>query len=404
MADNVVDQVQDAQAVDQTQPQEFDLAAQMAIALGGGIAPQPADSSTDASVAMNGAVATDATDAGAAAPGAAISAPSQDDPFGIFKEKFGYETPDAAIKDIEELRAFKAQPRAEEFYIPDDESGAILRAIAAGKREEVWKHLDQELRIEKLVNAEITKDTAADIVKMGMQMKYKDFTPAEIDYKFNKQFGIPQEPVQLQDEEDVDYQARVTAWKDVVMDKQMDLIIEAKTIRPELQNAKTKFVIPDIATPIDEGYIQYKQMLEAKPQLDAEVKEAYKAFTPKAVETRINFKDEANKIDFEFQYEPKAEKLSKAVEIACDADLFWKTFTNSDGTPNRLKFIDAILYSIDKEEILKSALNQGKNAGIKSGLVDNSQSGGLIRQMPQTQELSELDKQMAIALGKHARR
>jgi hypothetical protein len=139
-------------------------------------------------------------------------------------------------------------------------------------------------------------------------------------------------------------------------------------------------------------------MLGTNAQADKETKEAYKALTPKAVETKINFKDEANKIGFEFQFEPDAEGFAKAAQTASDADLFWKEFMNSDGSPNRVKFLDAIYYAQNKEKILMSALNQAKNATIKASLPDNSQ-GGLVRQIPQTQEPNELEKNMRAALA-----
>lgn len=365
----------------------FDLAAHMAIALNGGIAPQETQTH----------VAPDATqEAGAAAT--TITEPSNSDPFGLFKEKFGYETPEAAIQDIERLRAFEAQPRTPEFTVPDDDSASILRALAAGKKEDVWKALDHEMRIDRLLSTEVNKDSAADIVKMGMALKYKDLTPDEINYKFNKQFSLPPKPVQTLEEDNTDFQERLSVWQDQANDKQMELMIEAKLAKPELQNAKGKLEFPQIETPADEGYIQYKKMLEENARQDAETKEAYKALTPKAIETKINFKDEANKIAFEFQFEPDGEKFKKAVEIATNADLFWKTFMNSDGTPNRTLFLESIMYALDKNSILMAAMNQSKNATIKAQLPDNSQ-GGLVRQAPQTQEPSDLDKMMRASLA-----
>lgn len=388
MADNVLEQTTPTNTeVQEPAAPAFDLAASMAIALNGGIAPQEAQAQA----------APDATqEAGAAAT--TITEPSNSDPFGLFKEKFGYETPEAAIQDIERLRAFEAQPRTPEFTVPDDESASILRALAAGKKEEVWKALDHEMRIDRLLNTEVNKDSAADIVKMGMALKYKDLTPDEINYKFNKQFSLPPKPVRTLEEDDTDFQERLSVWQEQANDKQMELMIEAKLAKPELQNAKGKLEFPQIETPADEGYIQYKKMLDDNARQDAETKEAYKAFTPKAIETRINFKDEANKIAFEFHYEPDGEKFKKAVEIATNADLFWQTFMNSDGTPNRTLFLESIMYALDKNNILMAAMNQSKNATIKAQLPDNSQ-GGLVRQIPQTQEPSDLDKMMRASLA-----
>lgn len=391
MADNVIEQpVQETQVAQPDHSAE--LAAQMHIALNGGMPSSEAIEPGDVAPVVEGAPIT-ATSADATATQAGTVA----DPFGIFKEKFGIDTPEAAIKQFEELLAFKAQPRATEFVVPDDETGAMVRAIAAGKREEVWKILDHDIKIDRLLTAEVTKETAPDIVKMGMQLKYKDLSPEEINYRYKKQFSVPAEPVQGDDEEDGVYQQRVSAWQEISTDRQMELMIEAKLARPELQNAKTKLVFPEIESSVDEGYVQYQKMLENNAAEDQKTKAAYKLLTPKDAETKLAFKDEANKIAFEFQFEPDGELFNKAVEIASNADMYWQTFTNPDGTPNRKLFLESIMYAIDKGKVLMSAMNQSKNAAIKATLPDNSQ-GGLIRQIPQTQEPNELEASMRAAL------
>lgn len=388
MADELIQQTAPettTQITEQAAP-EMDLAARMAIALNGGLVPQ-----------TNEAPAPAEANTGSQ-PAATVQATTENDPFGIFKEKYGWENPEAAIQEVDRLRAFEAQPRTPEFTVPDNESAAILRAIAAGKKEDVWRALDHEMRIERLLTGEVNENSAADIVKMGMALKYKTLSPEQINYKFNKQFAIPAQPQKGFEEEDDVYNQRVAEWQQVANDRKMELMIEAEMAKPELQNAKGKLEIPDIETPVDEGYIQYQKMLEESAKNDAETKAAYQKLTPKAIETKLNFKDEANKVAFEFQYEPDAEGFKKAVEIASNSDLFWQTFTNPDGTPNREKFLDAIYYANNKEKVLLAALNQSKNATIKAGLPDNSQ-GGLIRQTPQSQEPNELDKNMQMALA-----
>jgi hypothetical protein len=138
-------------------------------------------------------------------------------------------------------------------------------------------------------------------------------------------------------------------------------------------------------------------MLEESAKQDTETVAAYKALTIKDAETKLAYKDEANKIEFEFQHVPDSELFNKAVEIASNSELFWKTFTNPDGTPNRPLFLDAIMFALDKSKVLFSAMNQAKNAAIKAQLPDNSQ-GGLVRQIAQSQEPDELASQMANAL------
>lgn len=385
MADELIQQTApetSTQNTDVAAP-EMDLAAHMAIALGNGIPPQTAP--------LESTVTTQE-------PPVVVEDRSVGDPFGLFKEKYGWENPEAAIQDIDRLRAFEAEPRIPQFQVPDDESGRILRALAAGKKQEVWQALDHEMRIERLLTSEVTKDSAVDIVKMGMALKYKDLSPDEINYRFNKQFAIPAQPQKGYDEDEEVYNQRLSEWQAIATDKQMELMIEAKLAKPELQNAKGKLEIPDIETPVDEGYVQYQQMLETRTQQDQETKAAYQKLNPKAIETKLDFKDEPNKIAFQFQYEPDADGFKQAVEIASNMDLFWQTFSNPDGTPNREKFLKAIYFANNEEKVLLSALNQSKNATLKAQLPDNSQ-GGLVRQVPQSQEPNELEKQMRQALA-----
>jgi hypothetical protein len=321
------------------------------------------------------------------------------DPFGIFKEKFGYDTPETAIKEIEELRAYKATPIIPELKFENEESARIVKALQAGKHAEVYSILEQQVKIDRLVEGDMTAEKAADVVKLGMQIKYKDLTPQEIDYKFNKQFALPPKPALLAGEDQEEYDARVATWQSVVDDKKMELMIEAKLAKPELQTSKQKLVFPEIEQNIDPNYEQYLNALQEGDKVAAQAAIEYQKITPDSVETKLRFIDEPNKIDFEFQYKPTPEKFAQAMQVTMDEANLWALFNNPDGTPNREKFLRVINYALDEQGVIMEAIKQGKNAALKSNLPDNS-TGGLVRNLPssQTQEPSELDKQMRIAL------
>ena len=381
MAD-IVDNQEQSQ-VQTPDPQKAELDQMMAISLNGGL---PPETNTAPQEAAQSAVVENP----------AVVTPNV---FDTFKEKYGYEKPEDVLADIEQYRALKAAPAATpEIKFENEESERLFKAITSGKRNEVFQILEKQERIERLIGLEVNKDTAADIVKYGMQLKYKDLTPEEINYKFNKTFAIPNKPIQAVEEDDTDYQTRISAWQDIVTDKQMELMIEAKLAKPDLEASKSKLVIPEIEQTADEDYLQYKKMLEERPRLDAELKEAYKALTPKQLEIKSNFKDEPNKIAFDFQFEPDVEGFTMAVDIASDSSKFWQMYVDKDGKPDRVKFLSDIYFARNRERIIQEAMNQAKNATIKSMLPDNSQ-GGLVRQMPQTQEPSELDKQMRASLA-----
>ena len=314
--------------------------------------------------------------------------------FQTFAEKYGWQTPEDAAKEIEELRLSKANQATVEPKFENDKSKQLFEAIQAGKSDEVYEILAQQKKLDSLTSSEITKDNADAIVKLGMQLKYKDLTQSEIDYKFKKQFGLPKEPIL--DVDDDDSVAEHNEWKERVSEIEMEKIIEAKLAKPELELAKSKLVLPNIASTVDEDYIQYQKDLEDREKLNVEAKEAYKAFVPKAVEAKMNFNDEANKIQFEFQYEPTPEDFAKTVEVVVDQEKFWNRYKNSDGTPNRQLFLQDVHFILNKEKVMMEAMKQSKNATLKSQLADNSQ-GGFQRQIPQTQEPNELHKQMMAA-------
>lgn len=353
---------------------------QMAISLNGGILP-PAQSSA-------AAVATDAP----------TTTPS--DSFGLVKEKFGYETPEAAIQDIETLRSFRAAPPVTPLKFENAISQQVVEALQAGKLNEVHEILDQQLKIDRLTTGEMTVDSATDVVKLGMQLKYKDLTQAEINYKFNKQYGLPPKPALLPAEDQDEYNERVATWQAQVDDKKMELLIDAKLARPELAASKSKLVFPTIDRPQEAAFQEWQKSIQEDDRLSAETTEAYKAFTPKSLESKLHFTDKDNKVDFDFSFEPDPEGFNQAMTLVGDIEEFWKSYYNPDGTPDRKRFLADVYFAKNRDKVIAAALRQSMNATIKASLPDNS-TGGLVRQLPQTQEEGYLDKMMRISLKGH---
>ena len=325
----------------------------------------------------------------------------QDTPFnfGAFTEKYGYQTPDDAFKEIEELREKAKNAGSVEIQFPDETSEKLYKAFQAGKLDDVYSYLDQHRQLERFGAIEVTDETADDIIKLGMKLEYKDLTQAEIDYKFRKSFSLPKEPVQGISEDEDEFEARKNEWREVVEDIKMNKIIEAKLMKPKLEQSKSKLTLPEIEQFADDGYIQYQKELEEDQKSAAEAREQYQKLTTKAFETKMNFNDEANKISFDFQFEPEADSVKRTVELLSNPQLFQKEFVGQDGKPDRLKFAQVIHYGLNRERELMEAMKQAKNAAIKSSLPDNAQGNGLVRQLPQQQELSDFDKQMQMSLA-----
>lgn len=313
------------------------------------------------------------------------------------KTNLGYESWEAAKAEIEELRQLKANPTKAEIKYENEVSQKLAQAWMAGKTDEVFEYLNEQRQLDRLTTAEVSKDTADEIIKLGMKLRYKDegLNETEIAYKFNKQYSIPKEPVELATETAEEFEQRHNDWKEQVADIEMSKIIDAKVAKRDLEAAKQKLVLPTVESSVDEDYIQYKKDLEESARIDEETKQAYKAFTPEAVEAKMNFNDEANKIAFEFQYKPTQEEFAQAVEMVTNPGKFWGMYKNSDGSPNRQKFLQDIQFLVSREKMTMEAMKQAKNATIKQMLLaDNSQSGQFQRQPAQQGEPSEIHKLM----------
>lgn len=316
----------------------------------------------------------------------------------FLEKELGFKSWDEAKAGIAEYRQLKANPTPAEIKYENEVSKKLAEAWMAGKTDDVYEYLDQQRRLDRLTSSEVTKDTADEIIKLGMQIRYKDegLTVDEIGYKFNKQYALPKEPKQTDIEDDDVFAERLQTWKEQVADIEVSKIIDAKVAKRELENAKAKLVLPTIENAVDQEYLQYKKDIEESTKMAAESKEAFKTFTPKSIELKLDFNDEANKIAFPFQFEPDQESFNKAVEFVSNPDSP-NPFANQDGTPNRQKVLEALYFGMNKEKVLIEAMKQAKNATIKAMLPDNSNSGVGNRQIPQNQEPNELHKYMQAA-------
>jgi len=158
----------------------------------------------------------------------------------FIKERFGYDSVEQAEQEFKKL---KEQPS---FEFKDDVSRTLFDAIREGKADDVYEILNQQKRLEKLTNSELTVDLAAEIVKTNIKNKYKDLSADDVELLFYDQHFVPLKPEQGYDESDEDYAGKVKTWQSQVDYAERKLMIEAKVIRPELEKLKSEIKLPDI--------------------------------------------------------------------------------------------------------------------------------------------------------------
>lgn len=251
------------------------------------------------------------------------------------KDKWGYDSEETFEKEFNELKQLKEK---KPFEFSNDDSKKVAELINEGKTKELRQFLETQERLSDLTTAEVTKDTAEDIIKLGMQLKYKDLSPSEIRYKFNKEFGLPKEPAQGDLESDDEFAARKSDWQEKVNDIITNRVIEAKLLKPELSKFKTELVLPTI-----ERQEQQPQQQVSQKDLDAfkALQDTFVQNVQKSINSFNGFSVQVKDkdVDYTVSYTPSTEekslifnKVKQFTDAGFDANaIFAERWVEADG-------------------------------------------------------------------------
>lgn len=154
----------------------------------------------------------------------------------------------AIIKaEREEYKKLK-EAKPEELKFENEDSKKLHELFRQGKWKEANSIIQKQERIDELYSAEVNKDTAADIIKLNMELKYPTLTKQQLEFQYKQEYGIPKEPVMKDTEDETEFQERHQAWEETVANIQMKAEIAATMAKPELAAAKSKLVLPDIVS------------------------------------------------------------------------------------------------------------------------------------------------------------
>jgi hypothetical protein len=166
------------------------------------------------------------------------------------KREFGFENIENAKTEIEALRKLKEQAATpQEIKFANEQSEKFFNSLKEGKEDDVYEYLSNKKKLERAEKLDVTNAVnAAELLKLNFQYKYKDqgLTGEEINDLFHEQYAKPPKPEQGVDQEDEDYKAEVSKWKQQceVVDKRV--IRDAKIQKPELVKYKADLAIPDL--------------------------------------------------------------------------------------------------------------------------------------------------------------
>lgn len=328
-------------------------------------------------------------------PAATATAETQDeilDPKDWVKREFDVEDTETLKQQLKEYRELKEKPASTEYKFENEDSQRLAEAISKGDRKEVLRILETQQQVENLVSAEVNDDTAGDIIKLGLKLKHKDLTDAEINHKYNKQYGVPKEPIKGEFEDDTEFEEKHEAWKERVAEIKMDKIIEAKTMKPELLKANSELKLPEVSKDNNVG----KQ--EQSPEDLVKFDQAKTTFLQSAKQTvegfnGFNVQVKDKDVDFSVGYTPSveeknliSEKLNVLAESGFDANAifaerWYDNATQTFKTEQMTKDLSRMLIgeNADKKLAFDSAnkrmeafLQEKKNVSVKEGNKDST--------------------------------
>jgi hypothetical protein len=279
---------------------------------------------------------------------------------------------DGAQQNQEQAEAEESQAQEviqepqREVHYENEVSEQIHKALSEGKYDDVYKYLERNNKLEKLTTGEITnRDVAEDVVKEAMRLKYSDLSEDEISYKFNRQFKLPKEPVQGLAETDDEFSERMEEFKQKVQEINTELMIEAKTVRPELAKHKQEIKLPSLGN---------------RPKSPEELasQEAYLESFLNSAESSLN---EFNGINVDYQddglsltssYTPSVEEkqaiaqmMDDLVDSEFDANaLFADRWVNDDYSLNSKQIAEDLWFFQNRDKIIQKLVNDAVSKRI----------------------------------------
>lgn len=275
------------------------------------------------------------------------------------KDELGFESIDE-VKNF--VKTAKEKTEEPSFKFENEDSERFFNLLKEGKKDDVYEFLAQQKRIEKLSGAEVNVKTAEEIIKLSIQSKYPNLSEDEIDTVFQDRFEIPQKPTKGIDEDDEEYEQKLSQWESKVNSVQKKLVIEAKMAQPEIAALQKNLVLPDIkSTQSSEPTQEDLQMVqELREQFEQTLESDYKNFGG----FNVTFKDESSGIEIPIAYVPTDEEKVALKNELSDFDhteYFGNRWFAKDGKPQVPQMMADKYFLENKEKILQKVANEAAN-------------------------------------------
>lgn len=222
------------------------------------------------------------------------------------KTEFGVEDVNVLKQEREEFKKLKEQPTSQPFEFKDETSKQIHELLRSGDKEgrkKAREVLEFQERVDDLASLPVTKDNAADIIKLQMQLKNKQLNKEEIEFHYSQTYGIPKEPIQRKMEDEDEFQERMDEWKEKVSAIEQNRMIAAKLAQPELLSLKPELTLPEIKNASEQTSYQptEEDLRKHKEEVDSFVKQVESSFNDfKGFSTQVKDKDVDYSVAYDF--------------------------------------------------------------------------------------------------------
>lgn len=292
---------------------------------------------------------------------------------------YEWDSAETAKTEIAKLKQVKPQ---EELKFANAESEKFFNYTKEGKLDEAYELYGKQKKITKLLDGEMNESKAADIIKFNLADKYKEFSEADVERKFNKQYGIPKEPIfdDIKETED-EYKARHEEWKEKVAEVKADMILDAKVLKPDLEKIKSELVFPDIPNssntntnrqPTPEELAADKKVKDGWMKAATDFATGFNGFSTVAT-YKENGKDVTIPVNYGLSIEEKKvvnENVSKFVESGFDPMAILKErWVDKEGNDNVSQVVKDLSWLLFGEKAAQKFANEAHEQRMETYLM-----------------------------------
>lgn len=289
------------------------------------------------------------------------------DEIDLYVKEFG-KSKDEFKKEYDELVKFRQEPpKPEEIKYENEDSRKVHQLLKEGKIKDVIDVYNKQERISNAIGLEVNKDTAADIIKLNIHLKYPTLTQQQIDFQYKQEYGLPKEPVMKDTDDEIEFKERHDNWKEQVENIQMKSVIAATMAKPELEKSKTTIVLPEI-NPQPKVEQPSQESLEAQQKAAENFRKLLESNYAKAEGFSTKVKDESVELPVSFKI-PDEDKVAIKERLMNGFDLvgyFEKRWFDENNNPKIESMVSDLFQLENPDKILSGIANNAANERLSN--------------------------------------